>query len=250
MAQRTDTRFDPITLEILWSRLISIADESAAALVRTSFSTIVRESNDYATVLMDQNGDSLAENTAGIPSFVGILPRTLKHMLALPGRDRGATDGRHAVRRTGVRGERPVAGRSPRPGAAGPPDGRLSRDLPPALRASRHRRPGRGDELAPGGHRARAQPGAPLRGPADRRARPREGDASRLLSRDRSRALSGPEPLRPPARDGGPRSGGHRGARVNHGRGAGCAGVGGPLPQPDRRHRPRTTRCDGYRPRR
>jgi N-methylhydantoinase B len=73
---------DPITLEILWSRLISIADESAAALLRTSFSTIVRESNDYATVLMDANGDALSENTAGIPSFVGILPRTLKHMLA------------------------------------------------------------------------------------------------------------------------------------------------------------------------
>ncbi len=31
---------------------------------------------------MDANGDSLAENTAGIPSFVGILPRTLKHLLA------------------------------------------------------------------------------------------------------------------------------------------------------------------------
>lgn len=74
--------FDPVSLEILWSRLISIADESAAALLRTSFSTIVRESNDFATGLMDANGDSLAENTAGIPSFVGTLPRTLKHFLA------------------------------------------------------------------------------------------------------------------------------------------------------------------------
>jgi hypothetical protein len=52
--------FDPISLEILWSRLISIADESAAALLRTSFSTIVRESNDFATGLMDANGDSSA----------------------------------------------------------------------------------------------------------------------------------------------------------------------------------------------
>jgi N-methylhydantoinase B len=82
MAHAARTELDPITLEILWSRLISIADESAAALLRTSFSTIVRESNDYATVLMDANGDALAENSAGIPSFVGILPRTLKHMLA------------------------------------------------------------------------------------------------------------------------------------------------------------------------
>ena len=72
---------DPISLEILWNRLISIADESAAALLRTSFSTIVRESNDYATVLMDENGNSLAENTGGIPSFAGTLPRTLKHFL-------------------------------------------------------------------------------------------------------------------------------------------------------------------------
>lgn len=36
--------YDPITLEILWSRLITIANETAATLVRTSFSTIVRES--------------------------------------------------------------------------------------------------------------------------------------------------------------------------------------------------------------
>jgi N-methylhydantoinase B len=77
------TGFDPITLEILWSRLISIVDESAAALVRTSFSTIVRESNDFATVLMDAEGNALAENSIGIPSFVGTLPRTLRHFLTI-----------------------------------------------------------------------------------------------------------------------------------------------------------------------
>ncbi len=31
---------------------------------------------------MDAQGASLAENSMGIPSFVGLLPRTLKHMLA------------------------------------------------------------------------------------------------------------------------------------------------------------------------
>src|SRR5215213_1068903 len=65
----TDEGFDAITLEILWSRLISIADEAAAALLRTAFSTIVRESNDFATVLMDANGDSVSENTAVTASF-------------------------------------------------------------------------------------------------------------------------------------------------------------------------------------
>lgn len=81
MSAPLGNEFDPITLEIFWSRLISIADESAAALLRTSFSTIVRESNDFATVLMDENGDGLSENTGGIPSFNGILPRTLKSFL-------------------------------------------------------------------------------------------------------------------------------------------------------------------------
>ena len=79
--QALDTSFDPISLEIYWNRLISIADESAAALLRTSFSTIVRESNDFATALMDVDGNALADNTAGIPSFVGTLPRTLRHFL-------------------------------------------------------------------------------------------------------------------------------------------------------------------------
>lgn len=73
--------FDPISLEIYWSRLISIADEAATSLVRTAFSTIVRESNDYATVIMDRNGDSISENTGGIASFSCILPRTTKAFL-------------------------------------------------------------------------------------------------------------------------------------------------------------------------
>ena len=73
--------FDPITLEILWNRLIAIADEAAATLVRTSFSTILRESNDYACSILDSRGYSLADNTQSIPSFVGTLPRTCRSIL-------------------------------------------------------------------------------------------------------------------------------------------------------------------------
>jgi len=73
--------FDPVSLEIFWSRLISIADEAAAGLLRTAFSTIVRESNDFATVLMDRDGNSVSENTGGIASFSCILPRTTKAFL-------------------------------------------------------------------------------------------------------------------------------------------------------------------------
>ncbi len=74
-------KFNAVTLEMLWTRLISIVDEAAAALVRTSFSTIVRESNDFACVLTDARGRSLAQATDSIPSFIGTVPRTIQHFL-------------------------------------------------------------------------------------------------------------------------------------------------------------------------
>src|SRR5271170_8497064 len=82
MPDTNPSGFDAITLEIYWNSLISIADEAATGLLRTAFSTIVRESNDFATVLMDRNGDSISENTGGIASFSCILPRTTKAFLA------------------------------------------------------------------------------------------------------------------------------------------------------------------------
>ena len=61
---------DPIRLEVWWSRLAAIADEAATALLRTAFSTIIRESNDYTVVLMDPAGQTIAECRAGIPAFM------------------------------------------------------------------------------------------------------------------------------------------------------------------------------------
>ena len=74
---------DPVSLEILWSRFIAVADEAATTLVRTSFSPTVRESNDDACVLFDAAGHAIAENTIGIPSFNMTLSRTLAHFLQM-----------------------------------------------------------------------------------------------------------------------------------------------------------------------
>ena len=74
-------QFNPIVLEILWRRLISLVDEAASGLVRTSFSTAVREGNDFACVLMDSCGDSVAHSSLSLPSFLGTLPITTKHFL-------------------------------------------------------------------------------------------------------------------------------------------------------------------------
>ena len=74
-------RFDAVTLEIFWRRMISAVDEAAKALRRTSFSTLVNESNDFAVVLTDARGQSLAQNTESIPSFIGTLPVTVKEFV-------------------------------------------------------------------------------------------------------------------------------------------------------------------------
>lgn len=72
---------DPVTLEITWSRLTSAVDEAAATFVRTSFSTLVREANDYAVVLTDRQGRSMAQSSMSIPSFISTLPRSVRHFL-------------------------------------------------------------------------------------------------------------------------------------------------------------------------
>ena len=83
----TNHPFDAVTLEILWRRTISAVDEAAKALRRTSFSTLVNESNDFACVLTDAAGQSLAQNTESIPSFIGTLPVTVKEFIRQIGLD-------------------------------------------------------------------------------------------------------------------------------------------------------------------
>lgn len=73
--------FDAIELELLWRRLISLVDEAAAAMIRTSFSTLVRESYDFSCVVTDATGQSLVQASESIPSFIGTLPETVKHFL-------------------------------------------------------------------------------------------------------------------------------------------------------------------------
>lgn len=79
--------FDSINLEIFWRRLIAIVDEASATLVRSSFSTVVRESDDFSVVLTDAQGNSLAQGTKSIPVFIGSLPRTVRHFIEYFGID-------------------------------------------------------------------------------------------------------------------------------------------------------------------
>ena len=75
--------YDPITLEILWERLITIVDEGAVSLRNTAFSLLVREGNDFAIVLLDPEGNAVAQNRASLPSFTGTIPPTVKHVVKI-----------------------------------------------------------------------------------------------------------------------------------------------------------------------
>jgi N-methylhydantoinase B len=76
-----DASIDAVSLGILWERLVSIADEGAATLIRTSFSTLVRESYDLSVMIFDAAGLLIAQSTKCIPVFIGTAPVTMAHML-------------------------------------------------------------------------------------------------------------------------------------------------------------------------
>lgn len=72
---------DIISLGVQWDRLISIGDEIINSLVRSSFSTNVRESYDLSCVVFDSQGRAIAQGTYSVPSFTGTAPATLAAML-------------------------------------------------------------------------------------------------------------------------------------------------------------------------
>ena len=73
--------YDAIELSVLWARLVSIVDEAGTTLQRTSFSTVTRESADFAVVLLDTKGQSIAQSSVSVPSFLGVMPFLVKALL-------------------------------------------------------------------------------------------------------------------------------------------------------------------------
>src|SRR5690606_26183840 len=87
MKNPIDLASDAIFLEVFWTRIRSIVTEAAKVIVRTSFSTLSSEANDFAVVLTDTRGQTLAENAGASPSFIGTLPKTVQATVASIGMD-------------------------------------------------------------------------------------------------------------------------------------------------------------------
>jgi N-methylhydantoinase B len=73
-------QYDPITLEIIQNSIRAAADEMFAAMRRTAMSAIIYEVLDMGTGITDRNGE-LAGSGAGIPAFVSVLDKSVKHII-------------------------------------------------------------------------------------------------------------------------------------------------------------------------
>ena len=72
---------DPITLEVLWNRLLSVVNEQQVTLMRTAFSTVVRESQDLACGVFDTRGSMIAQSLTGTPGHINAMATGVRHFL-------------------------------------------------------------------------------------------------------------------------------------------------------------------------
>ncbi len=78
-------KFDPITLEILWRRLVSIVDEADASVARTAFSSLLRDAHDYTCMFTDSRGQELVQGTFCTPGQAGAMALGVKKIItAIP----------------------------------------------------------------------------------------------------------------------------------------------------------------------
>jgi N-methylhydantoinase B len=73
--------FSPIQIEVLWNRLLSVANEQQNALMRTAFSTIVRESLDLACAIFDSQGRMIAQSNTGTPGHINPMATGVPRLL-------------------------------------------------------------------------------------------------------------------------------------------------------------------------
>ncbi|MGA7670622.1 MAG: hydantoinase B/oxoprolinase family protein [Nitrolancea sp.] len=75
------TTFDPISLEIMWSRLIGIADDMWTTVLRTAVSTIIGAAQDFGCEILDAEGSSIAHSNRSMPVFNLVMPTVTRAVI-------------------------------------------------------------------------------------------------------------------------------------------------------------------------
>ncbi|MDX8541483.1 hydantoinase B/oxoprolinase family protein [Mesorhizobium abyssinicae] len=70
-----------IRMQVMWNRLISVVEEQALTLLRTAFSTSVRESGDLSAGVFDPRGEMLAQAVTGTPGHVNTMAEAVLHFM-------------------------------------------------------------------------------------------------------------------------------------------------------------------------
>ncbi|MEM0937926.1 MAG: hydantoinase B/oxoprolinase family protein [Pseudomonadota bacterium] len=71
-----------IDYQIMWNRLIAVVEEQATTLIRTAFSTSVREAGDLSAGLFDEDGRMMAQAVTGTPGHVNAMAESVTHFAA------------------------------------------------------------------------------------------------------------------------------------------------------------------------
>ena len=71
----------------MWNRLISVVEEQAQALVRTAFSTSVREAGDLSAGVYNTRGEMLAQAVTGTPGHVNAMADSVAHFIKHIGKE-------------------------------------------------------------------------------------------------------------------------------------------------------------------
>ena len=74
-------KFNSITIQVLWNRLITIVDEAAGGLIRTAYTPSVKEYHDFCCALFDRNARMLSHSTITTAGFLGVVPGVMKQFI-------------------------------------------------------------------------------------------------------------------------------------------------------------------------
>ena len=67
--------------QIMWNRLIAVVEEQAQTMIRTAFSTTVREAGDLSAGIFDLGGRMMAQAVTGTPGHVNSMAESVGHFL-------------------------------------------------------------------------------------------------------------------------------------------------------------------------
>jgi N-methylhydantoinase B len=70
-----------IQRQIMWNRLIAVVEEQAQTMIRTAFSTTVREAGDLSAGIFDLKGRMMAQAVTGTPGHVNSMSESVGHFL-------------------------------------------------------------------------------------------------------------------------------------------------------------------------